>query len=153
PRRLAMGTIRIGVIGDRDDSVTAHRAVPLALGLPRDAHRVACEWDWLPTTSLLDLPQDGLDAYHGFWAVPATPYRSAGGAMRAIRFARESGRAFLGPGGGFQQALLEYAGSVWGVARPAHAETDPDAADPVIAVLSCALVETSGKIVFRPGSR
>src|SRR5262249_32191604 len=107
PRRLAMGTIRIGVIGDRDDSVAAHRAAPRARGLSRDAHRVACEWDWLPTTSLLDLPQDGLDAYHGFWAVPATPYRSAEGAMRAIRFARESGRAFLGTCGGFQQALLE----------------------------------------------
>ena len=40
---------RIALIGDRNDSVTAHRAIPVALGLAREAENVACEWDWLPT--------------------------------------------------------------------------------------------------------
>jgi CTP synthase (UTP-ammonia lyase) len=148
-----MKTVRIGLIGDHDDSVTAHRAIPRALALSRDALGCACEWDWLPTDALADAPQERLASYHGFWSVPATPYASAAGAIRAIRFARENERAFLGTCGGFQHALLEYAEAVWGVVRPAHAETDPDATDPVIAPLSCALVETSGDVVFRPGSR
>jgi len=61
--------------------------------------------------------------------------------------------AFLGTCGGFQHALLEYAEAVWGVNRPAHAETEPEAADPVIAPLSCELVEARGDILFRPESR
>jgi hypothetical protein len=39
------------------------------------------------------------------------------------------------------------------VASPAHAETDSDAVDPVIAPLACSLVEQSGEIRFEPGSR
>jgi CTP synthase (UTP-ammonia lyase) len=148
-----MSTIRIGLIGDHDWSVTAHRAIPRALELSRDTLGIACEWDWLGTKSLSDAPPSRLASYHGMWSVPATPYASAAGAFRAIRFARENGRAFLGTCGGFQHALLEYAEAVWGLTRPAHAETDPAAIDPVIAPLSCALVETSADIVFRPGSR
>jgi CTP synthase (UTP-ammonia lyase) len=149
--------VRIGLIGDHDDSVTAHRAIPQALALARDLLGCACAWDWLHTGALAaDSERDSgarLAGYHGLWSVPATPYASAAGAIRAIRFARAGGRPFLGTCGGFQHALLEYAEAVWGVAHPAHAETDPAAVDPVIAPLSCALVERSGDIVFKPGSR
>lgn len=148
-----MSTVRIGLIGDRDDKVTAHRAIPRAISLSRDALGCACEWDWLHTTALATSPPERLAPYHGFWSVPATPYVSAEGAIKAIRFARQQGRAFLGTCGGFQHALLEYAEAVWGVAHSAHVETDPEAADPVIAALSCALVEAKGEVVFRPGSR
>ena len=61
--------------------------------------------------------------------------------------------AFLGTCGGFQHALLEDAEAVWGVAKAAHAELDPNAVDPVIAPLSCSLVEQSGEIQFEPGSQ
>ena len=74
-------------------------------------------------------------------------------ALSAIRFARQAGRAFLGTCGRFQHALLEYAEAVWGVSNPAHAELNPDAADPVIAALACRLLEQSGEIRFEPGSR
>jgi CTP synthase (UTP-ammonia lyase) len=148
-----MTTVRIGLIGDRDDGVTAHRAIPRALALSRDTLGCACEWDWLHTDALATAPPDRLASYYGFWSVPATPYASSEGAIKAIRFARQNDRAFLGTCGGFQHALLEYAEAVWGVTRPAHAETDPEAADPVIAALSCALVEAKGEVVFRPGSR
>jgi CTP synthase (UTP-ammonia lyase) len=73
--------------------------------------------------------------------------------LSAIRFARQTGRPFLGTCGGFQHALLEYAGAIWGVANPAHAELNPDAVDPVIAALTCSLVEESGEIRFEPDSQ
>ena len=85
--------------------------------------------------------------------MPARPYANTAGAIAAIRFARERGIPFLGTCGGFQHALLEYAEAVWRMPAPAHAELDPAAADPVIAPLTCGLVEADGTIRFGRGSR
>jgi CTP synthase (UTP-ammonia lyase) len=74
------------------------------------------------------------------------------GALRAIRFAREQGRPFLGTCGGFQHAIIEYARNVLGWADAEHAETAPDATRPVITPLACALVETTGTIRFHRNS-
>ena len=94
-----------------------------------------------------------LETFDGIWCVPGSPYANTDGALDAIRVARERHVPFLGTCGGFQHTLYEYAGAVWGVPSPAHAELDPSARDPVIAPLACALVEQSGTIRFEPGSR
>jgi CTP synthase (UTP-ammonia lyase) len=73
--------------------------------------------------------------------------------MTAIRFAREQGYPFLGTCGGFQHALIEYARSVLGLTDAEHAETNPDAKDPFIAPLACALVNVTGDIFLHTGSR
>ena len=142
-----MTPARIAIVGDRDDSVTAHRAIPRALDLAG-----GCAWEWVPTRELAD-PRSRLEGFQAIWVVPASPYESTAGALGAIALARTSGRPFLGTCGGFQHAILEYARSVWGVEQAAHAELDPDAADPVIAPLACALVEKTGEVRFEPGSR
>lgn len=142
---------RIALIGDYNLSAKAHQAIPLALGLACEGEP-GCEWDWLPT-STLDNPPDQLAGCDGIWCVPATPYANTRGALAAIRLARQTGRSFLGTCGGFQHALLEYAEAVWGVWQPAHAELDPEAVDPVIAPLTCSLVEQSGEVRFEKGSR
>ena len=85
--------------------------------------------------------------------MPASPYQNATGALAAIRYARLSGLPYLGTCGGFQHALLEYAASCWGLDSPAHAESDPQATDPLIAPLSCPLVEVTGKLHFVAGTR
>jgi CTP synthase (UTP-ammonia lyase) len=74
-------------------------------------------------------------------------------ALSAIRFARLQKRAFLGTCGGFQHAVLEFAIHVLGIAGATHAELDADALDPLIAPLSCPLVEQPGEVSFTPGSR
>ena len=145
--------MRIALIGDRNAAVRAHQAIPQALELARDAEGLACEWEWFHTATLLDDPSDQLAGFQGIWCVPASPYANTRGALSAIRFARRTGRAFLGTCGGFQHALLEYAEAVWNVAQPAHAELDPDAVDAVITPLVCSLVEQAGEIRFEPGSR
>ena len=117
--------MRIALVGDHDTSVKAHRAIPLALQRAREATGHQIEWEWLHTADLRDDPSPQLAPFGGIWCVPASPYANTAGAIAAIRFARESGRAFLGTCGGFQHALLEYAEAVWGVSRPAHAETHP----------------------------
>ena len=145
--------IRIGLIGDRDPSVVAHQAIPRALALVATSLGVEVEPVWLSTATLAKRFKRDVPSCDGLWCVPASPYADTTAAIRAIRFARESARPFLGTCGGFQHAMLEYAESVWRVAKPAHAETDPSAANPVIATLSCALVEATGAVRFAPDSR
>src|SRR5690349_21092343 len=123
---------RIALVGDRSDTVTAHQAIPLALGFARETEGVPCEWDWLHTSTLAGDVAAHLASFDGVWCVPASPYANTAGAIAAIRVARESGRPFLGTCGGFQHALLEYAEAVWGMRSPAHAEIEPAAPDPVI---------------------
>ena len=145
--------MHIALVGDYDPEAKAHQAIPLALALACEQREGPCEWTWVHTATLGDDPSGQLAAFDGLWCVPASPYANTNGALAAIRFARQTGRVFLGTCGGFQHALLEYADAVWGVVKPAHAELDPAAVDPVIAPLACSLVEQSGEIRFEAGSR
>lgn len=144
---------RIALIGDYNEAVKAHQAIPLALTLASETGECRCEWTWLHTSTLGDDPSSQLAGFHGLWCVPASPYANTQGALAAIRYARRNDLPFLGTCGGFQHALIEYAEAVWGAGRAAHAELDPEAVDPVIAPLACSLVEVSGDIRFEPGSR
>jgi CTP synthase (UTP-ammonia lyase) len=143
--------VRIALIGDYNPSAKAHQAIPGALTLACGTD-IDGQWDWLHTSTLTGEPADQLAAYDGVWCVPASPYANPRGALKAIRFARETGRAFLGTCGGFQHAIMEYAEAAWGVAA-AHAEIDADAVDPVISPLTCGLVEQTGQLYFEPRSR
>jgi len=143
--------VRIGLVGDYDATVLAHQAIPRALGLAADALGLALLPEWVPTDEVK--ADSHIARFDGLWCVPATPYRSAEGALRAIRFARRQARPFLGTCGGFQHAIIEFAREVLGWTNADHAETAPHASHLVIAPLACALVEVTGKIFFRVGSR
>jgi CTP synthase (UTP-ammonia lyase) len=142
--------IRIGLIGDYDETVTAHQAIPRALVLAGDAVTAPVHYEWVPTDEIED--DSRIQKFDGLWCVPASPYRSMEGALRAIRFARERGRPFLGTCGGFQHAVIEYARNVLGWADAEHAENAPNAARLVITPLACALVEKTDTIRFHKGS-
>ena len=146
-----MRPLRIGLIGDRDDAVTAHRAIPRALALAGAAAATALDVQWVGTETI-DGPAR-LSAFDGLWCVPASPYRDMDGALRAIRHARETGLPFLGTCGGFQHAVVEYARNVLGWVDAAHAETAPDATRAVVVPLSCALVEVRADVHLVAGSR
>jgi CTP synthase (UTP-ammonia lyase) len=148
-----MNVVRIGLIGDHDPAVTAHRAIPEALRLAAQGVGRALEPVWVGTATLGDDPPARLADFAGLWCVPASPYADTDAALAAIRFARESGRPFLGTCGGFQHALLEHVRNVLGHRRAEHAEVRPEADMPLIAPLSCSLVEKSGRIRFAEGSR
>ncbi len=143
--------IKIGLVGDYKDSVPARRAIPIALGLASESSGLPVEFDWVPTDAL-DI-EERLVELHGIWCIPAGPCRSMEGAMRAIRFAREQRRPFLGTCGGFQHAVIEYARNVLGWRNAEHAEISPDAEQPVITLLQCTLVNKMGSVRFRAGSR
>lgn len=143
--------VNIAIVGDRDDTIAAHRAIPLALANAASALGVELVFDWLASDAI---PETGrLAAYDAFWAVPGSPYRSLEGALRAIGHARTAGRPFLGTCGGFQHAILEYARHVLDWPDAMHAESDPGLGRPVIAALECSLVEARGSVTLAPGSR
>ena len=144
-------SITIGLIGDFDADVPAHQAIPLALNAAADSLRVGVAFEWVATDAIRDTAR--VAHFDGLWCVPASPYRSMDGALRAICHARENGVPFLGTCGGFQHAIVEYARNVLGWADAEHAETAPGAARAVIAPLACALVETTEVVRLWPGTR
>ena len=75
------------------------------------------------------------------------------GALRVIRYARESDRPLLGTCAGFQHLVIELARDVLGIADAAHAENDPDAPNLFVSLLSCSLVGQSMTVSLRPGTR
>ncbi|GAA1500032.1 CTP synthase C-terminal region-related (seleno)protein [Streptomyces synnematoformans] len=144
-------TARIALVGDRSDAVRSHARVPGLL----EALRVREGWDldayWVATE---DADATTLGGFDAAWVLPGSPYRSEAGVLAAIRTVRENGIPFLGTCGGFQHALLEFARSVCGLDRAAHAENTPEAPDEdaVIVPLACSLVGHEGVIRIAPGS-
>jgi CTP synthase (UTP-ammonia lyase) len=145
-------SVRIALVGDFDPAVTAHRAIPEALRLSGQRLGIEVAYEWVHTTAIVNAATRLTD-HTGVWCVPASPYASTAGALAAIRYARESMRPFLGTCGGFQHAILEYARNVLGHVGAEHAETAPDAAMPLIARLTCSLVEKQGTVRFTDASR
>lgn len=143
---------RIALVGDYSPSVLAHRAIPHALALARDALAAELDWTWVATRDVRDATRE-LAGFAAIWVVPNSPYENMAGVLAAIRFARETRRPFLGTCGGFQHALIEYAQDVAGLAAADHAETNPTGEMLVVAPLACSLVETSATVRFTPGSR
>ena len=146
-----MRALQVGLIGDRNDGVIAHRAIPLALQMAAEACAVMVEPVWLPTDTIGD--GAALAEFDGLWCVPASPYRDMDGALAAIRVARERHVPFLGTCGGFQHVVIEYARNVLGWHDAEHAETAPDAQRQVIVPLSCSLVEVTDALRLVDGSR
>lgn len=144
--------LNIGVVGDRDDSITAHRALPIALDLAAQAEGVAMGHEWIATDAIDNARR--LASFDALWCVPGSPYRSVDGALLAIRYARQNGVPFLGTCGGFQHAVVEYARHVLGWHDADHAETaDDQARRLVISPLECSLFEASETLTAVTASR
>jgi CTP synthase (UTP-ammonia lyase) len=143
---------RIALIGDYSENVVAHRAIPIALQMAASSLKLNINWDWIHSISLTSPVDTQLDQYDGIWCVPGSPYQNTRGIIEGIRYARTHLIPFLGTCGGFQHAVMEYAEAVWGV-EAFHAETDPEAVNPVIAPLMCSLVNVADQLHFEPGSK
>jgi CTP synthase (UTP-ammonia lyase) len=146
--------IRIALVGDCDPAIRAHAAIPMALHLAADEMNCVIHPAWLATGSLnRNTTGRLLDPFQGIWCVPGSPYQSMDGALRAIRFARENDRPFLGTCGGFQHAIIESFRNVAGLKDADHAESNPAAKMPVITRLACSLENRGGVIRLQAGTR
>lgn len=140
----------MALVGDYNPEVIAHQAIPVALELAAKSLGIVVAPQWCASEKI-DLKQ--LVCFNAIWCVPASPYRSMFGALAAINYARVSSTPFLGTCGGYQHAVLEYVRNHLGYKDADNAEVNPSAAMPVIAPLSCSLVETSAEIILQVKSR
>lgn len=140
--------MRVALIGDYSEKVTAHMAIPQALALEADAQSVEITPDWLHTGTL---SIEALKSYDAGWVVPASPYADTDAALSAIRHFRETDTPFLGTCGGYQHALVEYARNVLGHTEAGITEIDPDCAMPLVSGLICALIDADDPVIPEPG--
>lgn len=145
-------TIKIGLIGDYSPEVTAHAAIPKALGLAAKEIKRRINVIWLGTENIAENIGE-LSEFDALWCVPASPYKDMDGALAAIKYARESEIPFLGTCGGFQHALIEYARNVLNLREADHTESNPQTEVPIIAPLACSLIEADGIIELEENSR
>ena len=139
--------MRIALVGDYNDQQKSHPAVSKALSAATEGEAAGV---WIPTDSVGK--GGSLAEYDGIWCVPGMPYRSADGALAAIRHARMSRTPFLATSAGFQYTLIEYARNVLGFADADHQKTNPNAAMPLISPLGCALAGMKARVRFTDGS-
>ncbi|MGW2645195.1 CTP synthase C-terminal region-related (seleno)protein [Streptomyces sp. NPDC001393] len=143
-------TATIALVGDRSPNVVSHTRIPLLLQALAAHDQLVLDAYWIPSE---DAEAEGaVLGFDAVWVLPGSPYRSEAGVLAAVRTAREEGIPFLGTCGGFQHALLEFARNVCGLTGVAHAENDPDAADPLIEPLACSLVGHEAAVTIEPGS-
>lgn len=91
-----MDPIRVAIIGDFRVGYAYHQATNDALTWTAGRLGLALGYEWVSTDNLPGRATEVLEAYDGIWASPGSPYRSMEGALDGIRFARESGRPFVG---------------------------------------------------------
>ncbi|GAA4258723.1 CTP synthase C-terminal region-related (seleno)protein [Dactylosporangium darangshiense] len=142
-------TARVALVGDRSAHVRSHTRIPGLIDALRERHGLALDAYWIPTEEVAGTELTGFD---GIWLVPGSPYRDEGGALAAVRAAREHGIAFLGTCGGFQHLMLEIARDLCGLPNVTHAENDPDGGDALIVPLACSLVGHEGAVLLTRGS-
>ena len=89
--------VDIGVIGDFNPEFDSHVATNSALRHAAGPLNVAVRVSWIPTPDLdRGSAPARLSQFHGILCSPGSPYRSMGGALAGITFARERGRPFFG---------------------------------------------------------
>lgn len=145
-------TIRIGIIGEFDPDRPSQVATNDALNKAALVLRQTIEIEWIPTSTLTKNADSVLQKHTALWCAPGSAYESFDGALNGIRFARKTGRPFIGTCGGFQAAVIEYARNVLGIADADHVEYNPDANNPFIVPLSCMIAGQTMPVKLLSGS-
>ncbi len=145
--------IRVGLIGDYDQQVEAHVAIPVSIQLAANNLGYRIEFEWIATPTLEQNFEQKLANYQALWTVPASPYASMQGALNGIQFAREHQVPFLGTCGGFQHMIIEFARNKMGLSEADHAEENPTSSLMLVAPLTCSVSEKTHSFRLKSGSK
>lgn len=143
--------LSIGIIGNFDSAFPPHPATNAAIAHAGARLGIEIEFDWLPTERL-EHDLRSAQAMDALWCAPGSPYRSMAGALRALRYARESRVPTLGTCGGCQHIIIEFARSVLGIEDAQHAEYDPYASRLIVSELACSPAGQTMPVTLEPGS-
>jgi CTP synthase len=135
--KSAEETVKVAVVGKYIKLRDAYLSVVEALEHAGGAHDVRVELDWVDSEQL-DTPEnvagrlssaDGMVVFGGFGE------RGVEGMVGAARYARESGKPYLGLCLGMQIAVVEYARNVAGLEMANSTEFDEEAPHPVVGIM------------------
>jgi CTP synthase (UTP-ammonia lyase) len=89
--------VRIGIIGDFNENLVAHKATNEAIQHAANHLSVRVNTVWLPTPSFpTEESREILEQFDAIWASPGSPYQSFNGAIKGIQMARELDKPFIG---------------------------------------------------------
>lgn len=128
--------IRIAMVGKYVELADAYKSINESLIHGGMEHGVKVKIDYIDAESLERTGLDALDRVHGILVPGGFGERGTEGKIAAIRYAREKGIPFLGICLGMQLAVVEFARNVAGIADATSSEFRPDAAHPVIALMT-----------------
>lgn len=131
--------IRIGIIGDYDETFRPHVATSDAMSHALQQIGITMEFEWVGTETVGAAFEEITTRFNGYLIAPGSPYKNMQGALQIIQFARENFLPVLGTCGGFQHMVLEFARHVLFIKEAQHAEYDPYASELAVTPLSCSL--------------
>lgn len=141
-----MHSVNICLLGDYSDQVLAHKAILASMEIAQNKYKDQFSYQWIQTCDIKQEISSQFSNFDAVWIVPASPYENTQGVLDALFYIRTHNIPFLGTCGGYQHALIEYAKNVLSIDDADHAETNPNAINPIIMPLSCSLIEKPEKI-------
>ena len=138
---------RIAVIGDYNPKEESHRLILESIKDAAAEIQSETEAQWIMSDAL-DVSEEHLKHFDGFWFAPGSPYRNADNVLSAIQYARENRVPALGTCAGFQHMVIEFARNVLGLHHADSEENDTECADAVIGKLSCTLMNKKEQLII-----
>lgn len=130
---------KIAIIGDYNQNEESHRLIMESIKEVAEELQGEPEAQWIMSDAL-DVSEEHLKLFDGFWFSPGSPYKNAKNVLSAIQYARTNGVPALGTCAGFQHMVIEFARNVLGFYSADSEENDTECADAVITKLSCTLM-------------
>lgn len=125
-------TVNIGLVGKYVELKDSYKSLVEALTHGGLANEARVQVHWLEAENLKETE---LARMNGILVPGGFGGRGIEGKVHAIRYARENRVPFFGICLGMQCAVIEYAQNVVGLKKANSSEFEPDASDPVIALL------------------
>ncbi len=125
-------TVKIAIIGDYNEKITAHTCIEKALNLVKNKTQIVVEFSWIDSRRV---NIKHLKEFDGIWCAPSSPYKSIQGTLNAINFARISNVPFLGTCAGYQYTAIEFARNELDYEKAEHEEMNKEASMPLFTLL------------------
>ena len=136
---------KIAIIGDYNQNEESHRLIMESIKEVAEEIQGELEAQWI-ISDALNVSEEHLKLFDGFWFSPGSPYKDAKNVLSAIQYARKNGVPALGTCAGFQHMVIEFARNVLGLYSADSEENDTECADDVIAKLSCTLMNRKERL-------
>ena len=130
---------KIAIIGDYNQNEESHYLIMESIKEVAEEQQGELQAQWIMSDAL-DVSEEHLKSFDGFWFSPGSPYKNASNVLSAIQYARKNGVPALGTCAGFQHMVIEFARNVLGLYSADSEENDTECADAVIKKLSCTLM-------------